>query len=179
MTMLKTMKAGVALSVLLLSAGSWDAAFAAHAPEGGKAAERHAERERRLEEAVSKLPEQKRQLFTDTVNGLKEANKDTQERVRTLHEEIRGILEAETFDKDQFVSKSEEMQSLKDKLQKARTETVASVADKFTPDERKLLMRALKGPEGRPHDHGTQGDEPEQEEQPAEGQQGQEAPKSE
>jgi uncharacterized membrane protein len=176
MTMLKTMKAGVALSVLLLSAGSWDAAFAAHAPEGGKAAERHAERERRMEEAVSKLPEQKRQLFNETVNEVKEANKDTHERVRALHEEIRGILEAEAFDKDKFVSKSEEMQSLRDKLQKTRIEKIASVADKFAPEERKLLMRALKGPEGgRPHGHEGPGDEPEHEGQP----EGQEEPKSE
>ena len=59
------------------------------------------------------------------------------------------ILAAKTFDKDAFLSVEDKISQDRDQLEKAHTQAFASIASKFTPEEREHLGRMF----GHHHHH--------------------------
>lgn len=114
--------------------------------EGDKEGGFHKGRHHR-EEILSKLPEEKRELFHATMKTTREQNKESREKLRALREESKAILTAGEFDRKAFLAKSDEIHALHDTMRKNMNNAIADIAEKFTAEERKILAEALpKGP---------------------------------
>lgn len=109
------------------------------------------------EEVLSQLPADKAQLFKDTMKQSREKDKAVHDQIRKVFKERDAILTADKFDKKAYLAKSAEITKLFTQVHDNMTNSFVSVAEKFTPEERKILaklrpekpMRGMKddGPE--------------------------------
>ena len=98
------------------------------------------------------LSQAKIDLLRTAMKKVHEENKDVFEELHKLHKEQHDILAAKTFDKAAYLSVSAKIEAKRDQLVKAHTEAFASIADKFTPEEREHLVRKFGHRHG--HHHG-------------------------
>lgn len=109
-----------------------------------------------------KLPEEKKQLLHQTMKTAFEKNKGLFEQMHKLHEKMRDVLKAPTFNAQAFEATSAQIEKLHDRIHKVRTDAFASIAGQFTPEERVMIARHFahrhhhhggKHHEGQGHDH--------------------------
>ncbi len=100
-----------------------------------------------------RLPKEKRELYHETMKKVYEDNKDEFSEMHKLHKQLHNVLKAETFDADAFTSLSGQIEQVHNKIHKARTDALASIADQFTPKERVMIMHH----HGCHHKHGHGG----------------------
>lgn len=86
-----------------------------------------------------RMSEESRKLMHETMTKVHEDNKGTFDEIEAKRKELQEILKAPTFDKDAYVSKKEEIQTLHHKMSKARTEAMAGVIEKLSPEERSKM----------------------------------------
>jgi hypothetical protein len=95
------------------------------------------------------LSQAKIDLLRTAMKKAHEDNKAVFEDLHKLHKERHDILAAKTFNKAAYLSVSAKIDAKRAQIQKAHTEVFASIADKFTPEEREHLARKFGH-----HDHG-------------------------
>jgi|GEM_PF-4512873 Spy/CpxP family protein refolding chaperone len=96
------------------------------------------------------LSEAKKELLHTTFKKLHESNKAVFEELHKLHKERHDILVAKTFNKAAYLSVTTKIDEKRAELEKSRAEAFASIADKFTPEERERLGHMM----GHHHHHG-------------------------
>ncbi len=96
-------------------------------------------------EQLAKLPAEKRTLVEKALEEGREARKASREDFKKLHEEVRTILTAPTFDKSAYLAKTKQLQELMEKNHTAMTERFAEIATKLNQEERKILADILPG----------------------------------
>ena len=95
-------------------------------------------------ESLSKLPEAKATAFKATMKQSREQNKDLFAQEKKIHEDLRTLMTAKTFDKDAFIAKDKELQQLRDQMSENRSKAFADALSGLTQDERTSLADAMK-----------------------------------
>jgi Spy/CpxP family protein refolding chaperone len=142
----------IALSGLFVTALAVSGAAYAHAEDspgkdGSEASSHHQDCH------AAQLSEAKRQVLHEAMKTAFEKNRDLFDQMHKLHEDLRGILKADNFDRQAFTTISAQIAEIDDRIQAIRTEAFASIATQFTPEEREMLLRL----HGRHHRHGDDG----------------------
>ncbi len=91
------------------------------------------------------LSDAKREMLHATMKKVFEDNKAVFEDMHKLWKQKHDILAAKTFDKDAFLSVEDKISQDRAQLDKAKVEAFASIAAKFTPEEREHLGRMFGG----------------------------------
>ena len=112
-----------------------------------------------FEEALSKLPDKDAAAFRDTMKQSHEKDKALFDQMHKLHEDLRAIIVAPTFDKDAFIAKNKELDELHHKMHAHMTAALATALSALTPDERKTFAESMHHHGGK-HHHGPAGDAP-------------------
>lgn len=107
-------------------------------------------------ELLGQLPADKEMLFHQTMRQVRESTADLRTQMRTLREEIKNILIAETFNETLFREKTTAMQALHAQRQQAMTNAFATLAKQFTAAEREILAKLMPGMCGGPGGRGPQ-----------------------
>lgn len=92
-------------------------------------------------------------LVRATFKKVHEENKAVFEEMHKLWQQKHAILAAKTFDKQAFLEVSASLEQKKSQLARSQAQAFASIASKFTPEERKHLGHWM----GHPHHHGGWG----------------------
>jgi Spy/CpxP family protein refolding chaperone len=127
----------VTTSALILALTAGGMAFAA--------ADRHEGPPHYMKEALAKLPESKRDMVTGTFKSMREHSKQNHAEMRKLHEELRAIMTAPSFDKTAYLAKHKQLDALREKASDNRTNALVNLAGKLTQEERKILADAMPG----------------------------------
>lgn len=120
---------------------------------------RHGGMHKHIEETLAKLPEDKANLFRDTMKKVREENQGQREKLRTIGQEIKDIVNAPEFDKNAYLAKTHEAQVIFGEMGAKRSAAFADVLSQLNQDERKIIVEAM--PHGPKHHdrHGTKGEE--------------------
>jgi uncharacterized membrane protein len=108
-----------------------------------------------MQDVIAKLPQDKADLFKDSMAKVHEQNKEQMGKIKTLYGDLRTILTAPKFDKSAYLKKAGEIAKLQEKMHKNRTEAFADVATKLNQDDRQTLAEGLEH-HGH-HDHKSGG----------------------
>ncbi len=122
-------------AAFLLSVSS--ASFAEH-HEGG-----HAEMKAKFDQALQKLPEDKAAMVKETFKEMREDRKENRGSYKNERDEMKAMLEAPDFNKAAFMSKAEAMNQQHSKSKLKNAERIANLAEKLTPEERKIMIEIL------------------------------------
>lgn len=107
------------------------------------------------QELLGRLPAEKEMLFHQTMRQVRESTEGLRAQMRTLREEIKTVLTAETFNEGAFREKTTAMQALHAQMQQAMHNAVATLAKQFTAEEREILAQLIPGMCGIPGGRGT------------------------
>ncbi len=99
-----------------------------------------------FEQALSKLPEAKAETFRASLKQAHDQHAPIYEQTHKLHDELKTILTAPTFDKDAFIAKHKQLQGLYDQMRAHMTEAFADAAAKLSLEERKTLADSMHRP---------------------------------
>jgi Spy/CpxP family protein refolding chaperone len=91
-------------------------------------------------ELMELLPDDKQKLLKDAFEQVHKDGKAQFEKAHKLHEELEALLKAPKFDEEAFIKKSDEIGDLHMKMWQSHQKAIASVAAKFTPEERRVLL---------------------------------------
>jgi len=97
-----------------------------------------------MEAALSKLPAADAAKFRDAMKQSHDQDKALYDQTRTIHEELKKLLAADTFDKDAYLAKSKELSQVYDTMHANMASAFANAASQLTPDERKTLAANLQ-----------------------------------
>jgi Spy/CpxP family protein refolding chaperone len=93
---------------------------------------------------MQSLPADKQKMIHETWHRQMESDKPTFERMRKLHERMMQIGSADKFDRKAFLATGNEMAALHMKMEEKGTETMASLAEKLTADERRGVAKCME-----------------------------------
>ncbi len=96
-----------------------------------------------MEKAISRLPHDKAEAFHAVMRQAHEQNKDLYDQMHGLHQDLHNILTADTFDRDAFVAKSNEIRELHDKAAANLDAAFASAVAQLSQKERKTVALAM------------------------------------
>lgn len=134
--------ASLLLSVALIAAPALSVPAFAH-EDGGKG-------EHGMSCEHEHLSKAKQELLQSTMKKVFEDNKAVFEDMHKLMKQKHDILAAKAFDKDAFLSVEDKISQDRDQIKKAHAQAFASIASKFTSEEREHLGRMF----GHHHHHG-------------------------
>lgn len=97
-----------------------------------------------MEKAISKLPPREAEDFRDTMRQAHEDNKDLYEQAKQLHWDMHNILIARDFDKDAFISKSNELRQVHEKIGMNMDQAFAEAVNDLSPRDRMQLAHAME-----------------------------------
>ena len=95
-----------------------------------------------------RLSDEKYKILKAAMSKAREDNKQVNEQIKTKHKELAAIMGAERFNKSAFLAKHAEMQDLITKASRSRTEALATVAEQFNAQDRKILAERLEKRKG-------------------------------
>lgn len=103
-------------------------------------------------ELLSQLPAEKEMLFHQTMRGVREKGSEIHTQIKELSAELKEIITADQFEEDLFREKEKALETLHSEMHATMVESVVSVANQFTADERKILAELLPPKQGHgPH----------------------------
>jgi uncharacterized membrane protein len=107
------------------------------------------------QELLLQLPEEKEMLYHKTMRDVRQKTRGIREQVRALHNELKDIFVAPEFNEALFRKKMNDIHSLKGNARKEMENAIVALAEKFTSEERKILVKLIphkgKGHHGRTH----------------------------
>ena len=102
-----------------------------------------------MKHGMQGMSEESRKMMQGVMEKVREENKALFDEAQAKHKELQKIMKAPTFDKEAYLNKKEEVQTLHHKMSKARSEAMASVLEKMKPEERaKMGEGMMHGPRG-------------------------------
>ncbi len=134
--------------LLLLLAGSANAEIAA-----SKSATT-TEQQKSAKTDKPRLSDEKFKTYKDAMNKARYDGKHISEQIKAKRKEMAALLSAEKFDKAAYLAKHDEMQALIDKTARLKAEAMASIAEKFSAADRKILAERFdrkRGERGKNH----------------------------
>lgn len=141
------MKKLVATTALILSLATSSVVMAGH-HEG-----RYEAYKAKMETALKSLPAEKSALVRNTFEDIRTTRKNNWEAKKANHEALRAMLSAQTFDKQAYLAKANDItrQSSADKL--AMHEKIANLAAQLSPSEREVLVDIMPHKSGHKNHH--------------------------
>lgn len=98
------------------------------------------------QEILSMLPEERQKEFTTAMDKLRDEGGQMQQKFTSMRAHALHLLKAEPFDKAAYRAHIEEMHKLRSGMMDHFADMVESLADHWSPEERKVLARLLKRP---------------------------------
>jgi uncharacterized membrane protein len=129
------------LTVLLSSTALWAAVDAIAPAPAAVAAAPTTQNFGRNEKLLSELPPEKAKLFKETLSQSRSKNTALRAQIDKLEQDVATIMVAESFDKASYLAKNTEISKLYNEMKKNSSEAIASVAEKFTQADRKVLEK--------------------------------------
>jgi uncharacterized membrane protein len=150
--------ASVLVAVLLLAGTAKAETAPSKAPSQPAAS---AEQQKPAKSGKPHLSDEKSSILKTAMSKARADNKQLNEQIKAKRKDLAALMKAEKFDKAAFLAKNVEVQELISKAARARTEAMATVAEKFSVQDRKILAeRFEKRKEGRGgHDEGKKANE--------------------
>ncbi len=93
---------------------------------------------------LQELPPEKRAIFTQIMNDALQRNEVRMKQLKSIRKEMIAILDAEVFNAEAYAAKARDYQGLRADLYLKTEAALVTAAQKLTPIERKLLVRALR-----------------------------------
>ena len=90
---------------------------------------------------LAQLPADKAKAYNDAMQKANDSNKELRSQIHKAYEEADMILTAEKFDKKAFLAKAVEIDALYDKTRINMNSAFVGVAENFTQEERKILLK--------------------------------------
>ena len=120
------------------------------------------------QEMASRLPENKAELFRETLQRVHLHNKDVHKKIRESRKRAMKILTAPEFDEAAYRVEVDKIHELKGFMKRRLADATIDLAKQFDQEERKALAQHLKRPP-RPPRGATSPPRPEQSRAPASG----------
>lgn len=98
------------------------------------------------QEILSLLPEERQKEFTEAMGRLRDDGGQMQQKFTSMRAHALHLLKAEPFDKAAYRAQVEEMHTLRSGMMDHFAETITSMADHWSLEERKVLAKLLKRP---------------------------------
>lgn len=98
---------------------------------------------------LSRLPDDKKEMFLDAMRQLDEKNAGRSERITAARQAVIDVLEAPNFDEAAFLEKSQQLDSIFSEGKTRVVEAMAHLAHQFNQEERKVLAEHLRRPPNR------------------------------
>ena len=102
---------------------------------------RESSKEQVQKESADLSPE-KAKIYNDAMQKAIESNKAMHAEIRKAYQEADALLTAPTFDKKAYLAKTAEIDQLYAKQRAAMSDAFVSVVEKFSQDDRKILLKA-------------------------------------
>lgn len=135
------------LAALMLTTALLTAPVLAFAHEhGGKGGH-----EKPMECKSAHLTEAQKELFHQTMLKVHEENQQAHEDMHKLREQMHAAMKAQPFDKPAFLALKSQIDAKRAQLEQNRAEAFASIADKYTPEQRACLMHKIEHHKGMHH----------------------------
>jgi len=90
-------------------------------------------------EIAESLPENRRAIFIDTMQHADDDSRGLQEQFDSSRKQAATLLKAQPFDKQAYLAQIKTTNDLRDSLAARIAETIAGLAQQFTPEERIIL----------------------------------------
>ena len=132
--------ASIAFSPVAWAANGADSKMAATTTDkmaGGKAANA-------TPQGVKRISANKMKIYKDAIAAAKIKNAPAKEQINTLHQQIKDIIVAPTFDKAAFSTKNAQIETLNAQMRKNTTDAMATALTQFTPEERQALAHSAR-----------------------------------
>lgn len=100
-----------------------------------------------------RFTDSQRKLLRETMKKVHEESKEAFASLRQLHKHLHDLMKEETFNREDFLATTKEIVEKKSELAEKRIEAFASIADKFTPEQRKHLLKHLLHHHKKWHHH--------------------------
>ena len=113
-------------------------------------------KEKQNKKVLKKLPQNKRDLFKTTMDQVHKDKEGLHSRKTALHDEIKTIMMADTFDEKAMKEKMKEMGTLKQQMKEIYSQAIITLAKQFNQNERALLFKLtyFGGKHGKSHKKG-------------------------
>jgi len=99
-----------------------------------------------LENLISSLPPQKAAQFRKTMKNARDENKEIATLIPGIRQELRSMIMAAKFDPDAFITKSNELEQLRDRMAANQTAAFASALGDLSQEERKSISVSTAAP---------------------------------
>lgn len=90
------------------------------------------------------LPPDKARMVEGMMHQGMERDRPLFERMHKLHEKMMALGEADKFDRKAFTATADEMAALHMKIERNRTNTMVSIAEKLTGAERRSMAKCME-----------------------------------
>ena len=107
---------------------------------------------RHARELASKLPEDKAELFLETVERVHLHNKDVHKQIREARKRAMKILAAPEFDEAAYQIEVEKLRELRGLMKQRLADATIELARQFDQEERRALAQHLRRPPRLPWD---------------------------
>lgn len=101
-----------------------------------------------------RLPEATRKIVHEEMEKGREEHKSTFEAIMRTHKELQALMASPNFSRDEFMKKSVELENLKTLAAQQHAETLATIAEKLTPEDRKIFAEHMHPMMPMPPHHG-------------------------
>ena len=101
-------------------------------------------RQLQQQEALSKLPKDKLELFKKSEETQRTKEIEAKNKLQAARKNLKALLLIEPFNKDAYLKKAEEIAKLESDKNTSKAEAIADLASKFNADERKVLIGAFE-----------------------------------
>jgi Spy/CpxP family protein refolding chaperone len=103
------------------------------------------------------LSDEQKQLLHQTMKATFEKDKPLFDKMHEFHKQLHAVVAADKFDAKAFESLNTRIEQTRDKIRNDRVHAFASIAAKFTPEEREAILRHQAH---RHHHHGDHEGQP-------------------
>ena len=112
-----------------------------------------AEQQKPVKSDGPRLSDEKYKILKAAMSKTREDNKQINDQIKTKRKELAALMGAERFNKSAFLAKHAEMQDLITKASRNRTEALATVAEQFNVQDRKIMAARLEKRKGNRAGH--------------------------
>lgn len=104
------------------------------------------------QELAEELPQNKRKLFEETMRSTETETGEWHQQLSDARKQAANILKAEPFDANAYLTQMQKIQDVRNQIMQKTAQSIATLAAKFTQEERATLSEILNTRPERRHD---------------------------
>lgn len=101
-----------------------------------------------MHQSASELQPEQKAKIKGLFKSMRNQNEDLRKQMRATHREMFKALKADNFDADAYLGNANRLNAIKAEMMTNMSQTIATNAKDFSPEERKALARMMKHRKG-------------------------------